>query len=92
MRNNPPSSGPKDYNRKSIYIPYLDSLITSLNERFPEDNSKYETISGHPKSLKQTKKEELILQLQNLKSFYGEFIENIEEEGLVWYNMDFLKL
>ncbi|KAL4122488.1 hypothetical protein QTP88_014810 [Uroleucon formosanum] len=45
--------------------------------------------------------EEFIIQLQNLKSFYGEFIENIEEEGLVWYNMwkeknddnmDFLKL
>ncbi|KAL5237883.1 hypothetical protein ACI65C_008686 [Semiaphis heraclei] len=101
LRNNPPSSGPEDYYRKSIYIPYLDSLITSLNERFPEDNSKYEIISVHPKYLKQTKKEEFIIQLQNLKSFYGEFIENIEEEGLVWYNMwkeknddnmDFLKL
>ncbi|CAI6369178.1 unnamed protein product [Macrosiphum euphorbiae] len=44
-------------------------------------------ISVHPKYLKQTKKEEFIIQLQNLKSFYGEFIENIEEEGLVWYNM-----
>jgi len=101
LRNNPPSSGPEDYYRKSIYIPYLDSLIISLNERFPEDNSKYEIISVHPKYLKQIKKEEFIIQLKNLKLFYGEFIENIEEEGLVWYNMwkeknetnmDFLKL
>ncbi|KAL5236115.1 hypothetical protein ACI65C_003525 [Semiaphis heraclei] len=55
LRNNPSSSGPEDYYRKSIYIPYLDSLITSLNERFPEDNSKYEIISVHPNSLKRLK-------------------------------------
>lgn len=87
MRNNAPSSDPVDYYRKSIYIPYLDSLITSLNDRFVEDNTKFEIVSVHPKYLKQTKKEDFIKKLQYLKSFYGKLLDNIEEEGLIWYNI-----
>jgi len=32
-----PSSDPVYYYRKSVFIPYLDSLIISLNDRFAED-------------------------------------------------------
>jgi len=55
LRNNPLSLGPEYYYRKLIYISYLDSLITSLNERFPEYITKYVIISVNPKYLKQKK-------------------------------------
>lgn len=57
LNNNPPSSDPVDYYRKSIYIPYLDSLITSLNYIFEEDNKKFKIISIHPKYFKETNKD-----------------------------------
>jgi len=56
LRNNTPSSDPVDYYRKSIFIPYLDSLITSLNDRFAEDFEKFEVFSIHPKYMKNIKK------------------------------------
>ena len=58
LRDNHPSSSPADYYRKSIYIPYLDSLILSLNDRFTEDNEKFEIYSIHPKYLKQMRKKD----------------------------------
>lgn len=48
------------------------------------------------------KKDEFIVRVKRIKSFYGELVDNIEEEGLVWFNiwkdkeikdnMDFVKL
>jgi len=86
LRNNTPSSDPVNYYRKSIFIPYLDSLITSLNDRFAEDFEKFEVFSIHPKYMKSIKKEEFITKLKNIKSFYGDLVDNILEEGLNGYS------
>jgi len=52
--------------------------------------------------MKNIKKEEFIIKLKNIKSFYGDLVDNIIEEGLIWYsiwsekeiedNTDFLEL
>lgn len=74
-------------------------MITSLNDRFAEN---FEVFSIHPKFMKNIKKEEFIIKLKNIKSFYGNLVGNIVEEGLIWFsiwsekeikdNTDFLEL
>ena len=37
-RINTPSSSAEEYYRRAVYIPYLDSLISSLESRFSDEN------------------------------------------------------
>jgi len=50
LRSNHPKNNPIDYYRISIFIPYLDSLISSLKYRFGEKNEDaFSIFSLHPK-------------------------------------------
>lgn len=53
-RPNPPFSTADEYWRRSLLIPYSDSLSTSLTERFADDNSPaYSLLSIHPSNMLQ---------------------------------------
>ena len=39
-RDNVPADNPKEYCKKIITIPFLDHILTQLNERFPDKNQK----------------------------------------------------
>lgn len=52
-RSNVPSDSPESYYRRAVFIPYLDSLITSIGERFPEENeASYFVCQLSPKYMK----------------------------------------
>lgn len=80
------TSSPLDYFRINIFIPYLDSLLTSLNTRFGESNE-IQLKAGilHPLRLRKEKKEVYIETIQSLVDFYN--IENLEAEARIWYDM-----
>lgn len=85
-RPNPPFSQPDEYWRRSLLIPYLDSLSTSLTERFPDNNSPaYSLLSFHPSNMLQKSIEELKATCHDVANFYK--LENLEHEIEVWYNV-----
>lgn len=48
-RSNHPSENVSDYWKRALLIPYLDSLICSLEERFSDDNlPAFSLLSLHP--------------------------------------------
>lgn len=82
-RSNPPSSDHNDYWKKSILIPYLDSLILSLKERFaPVNLPAFSLFSLHPFNMLDKTKEEMIQQIKNFNEFYG--VDNLEHEIELW--------
>jgi len=53
LRSNHPTKSPIDYYRISIFIPYLDSIISSLKCRFDEKNEEtFSIFSLHSKNIK----------------------------------------
>lgn len=82
-RSNQPSADFADYWKKSILIPYLDSLIVSLKDRFQEKNlPAYSLLSLHPSKMLKMTKDELKLTISNFAEFYG--IINLENEIELW--------
>lgn len=48
-RANPPAQTPSEFWRRSLIIPYIDSLIMSLEQRFSEENlPAFSLITLHP--------------------------------------------
>jgi hypothetical protein len=89
LRSNYPTNNSIAYYRMSVFLPYLDSLISSLTFRFQKKKKNEDAVcifSLHPKSLKKFLREEITEHINRIERFYGEFVDNIVEEGLVWYN------
>ena len=58
-RSNVPCDSPESYYRRCVFIPYLDSLITSLSERFSEENEPaYLLFQLHPNNMRHLAKDE----------------------------------
>lgn len=84
-RSNPPSTSSTDYWKKSILIPYLDSLMIALNDRFPNENlPAYSLLSLHPHNMLNTTIEEAKSKINISAEFYS--IENLECEIEIWKN------
>lgn len=81
-RSNVPATSAEQYFRLNIFIPYLDSLITSLKSRFSEDSSIGFSLSRlHPKITRNN----VFLksdQIKNITEKYG--LENFEAEYTTW--------
>lgn len=74
------------YYCRTIYIPYLDSLIQSLECRFGENNDSYFHIfSLHPKNIFKTTRDDFKRSVSSINKTYD--IENLEEEALAWYDV-----
>lgn len=87
-RSNHPSVSLTEYYRKSLFIPYLDSLVQSLQERFSEENkTSFEIFCLHPKIIKSQSDLDLKIIIENIKRFYGDLIDNFTEEARTWISM-----
>ncbi|XP_060133298.1 52 kDa repressor of the inhibitor of the protein kinase-like [Zootoca vivipara] len=85
-RSNPPSETAIEYWRRSLIIPYLDSLTLSLNVRFSHENTPAFALSHlHPSYMLQMASKDLE---ENAKSFM-EFYElgGISAELGLWYDL-----
>lgn len=84
-RSNIPLATPLAYYRATLFIPYLDSLIMSLESRFTDLNeTPFKAILIHPTMMKNTKKDAFIKAMKELSQFYE--IENLEAEARTWYD------
>lgn len=82
MRSNIPADSPETYFRISIFIPYLDSLISSLTTRFSEDTTiAFSLVNLHPSNVLNIN-EEII---RNIAEHYN--FENFEAECFTWKEM-----
>ena len=83
----PNVGGPiEEYYRRTIYVPYMDSLIQSLESRFGESNTPYFHIFAlHPTEMQQTKRDEFKHIVSSVKEMFG--IDNLVEEVLAWYDV-----
>lgn len=83
QRSNPPSSNFTDYSKKSILIPYLDSLIMNLNIQFPDDNlPAYSLLQLHSSNMLKLTQDEMRSNVDNFAEFYG--VENLKNEIELW--------
>ena len=66
----------EEYYRRTIYVPYMDSLIQSLESRFGESNIPYFHIFAlHPREMQQTERDEFKHIVSSVKEMYG--IDNL---------------
>ena len=85
-RSNPPASTPEEYWRKAFVIPYLDSLMTSLKDRFSQENEPaFSLFYLHPSHMLNFTVEELHEKLQASQEFYD--LDISEDEIHLWYNL-----
>ena len=76
----------EEYYRRTIYVPYMDSLVQSLESRFGESNKPYFHIFAlHPREMQQTERDEFKHIVSSVKEMYG--IDNLVEEALAWYDV-----
>lgn len=85
-RSNPPSETAVEYWRRSLIIPYLDSLISSLNVRFSEANTPAFSLSIlHPSYMLSINAKELGTVAKSFTDFY-DLVEVYGELDL-WRNL-----
>jgi hypothetical protein len=58
-RDNQPSCSAAEYLCRSIYIPFTDSLISSLQSRFSQNTQQYFLFTLHPLQLENLDREEI---------------------------------
>ncbi|KAL4143823.1 hypothetical protein QTP88_006094 [Uroleucon formosanum] len=85
-RNNYSYEFPKDYYRISIFLPYLDSIIQCIKERFEKSNSVAFSLQHlYPALFIKMKKQEYTDSITNIYNFYK--IENLLAESESWYSL-----
>jgi hypothetical protein len=87
-RTNHPSDGPQEYYRVTTYIPFLDSFLQSLEERFSAENQHgrdfYMLLPSTIKSIQKDKYNDAILRIEN---FYGaDYIGMLSVEADIWFH------
>lgn len=74
----------EEYYRRSLFITYLDSLITSLHTRFSEENTyAFMLYQLHPCNLKKYKTDEFGKLVEGISNYYE--IDNFKEQAHSWY-------
>ncbi|XP_069354562.1 52 kDa repressor of the inhibitor of the protein kinase-like [Maniola hyperantus] len=85
-RANPPAQTPSEFWKRSLMIPYLDSLILSLEQRFSEDNlPAYSLLTLHPHIMLQMSYQDFIKKTEPFCSYYN--LSGFLSEAELWYNM-----
>ncbi|XP_025192119.1 zinc finger MYM-type protein 1-like [Melanaphis sacchari] len=85
-RNNYSYESPIDYYRVSIFLPYLDSIIQCIKERFEKSNSVAFSLQHlHPALFIKMKKQEYTESVANIYKFYK--IENLLAKSESWYSL-----
>lgn len=79
------SNTPFDYYRVSIYIPYLNSIISSLEARFSEHNETLFKLGALiPSEIVQIEKKSFNIILEEIQNHFK--IDNLIPCGLAWYS------
>ena len=85
-RSNPPSETATEYWKRSLIIPYLDSLTKSLSVRFSEENTPAFALSYlHPLYMLNLSSSDLETKVASFMEFYG--LTDISAELHLWYNL-----
>ena len=86
LRANPPAASGTEYWTRSFIIPYLDSLIMSLGQRFSNENlPAYELLSLHPSIFLSLPFAEFFQKVKIFCDYYN--LNNILAEVELWYNL-----
>ncbi|VEN35839.1 unnamed protein product [Callosobruchus maculatus] len=84
-RSNPPSDNDNEYWRRSLIIPYIDSLISSWNIRFSQENTPAFALSRlHPLYMTKTSIADLHKNAESFQEFYN---LDITGELNLWHNL-----
>ncbi|VEN42580.1 unnamed protein product, partial [Callosobruchus maculatus] len=84
-RSNPLSDNDNEYWRRSLIIPYIDSLISSLNIRFSQENTPAFALSRlHPLYMTKTSIADLHKNAESFQEFYN---LDITGELNLWHNL-----
>lgn len=74
----------EEYFRQSLYVPYLNSVISWLESRFaPESKAVFGIFSLHPKEMAKVGLETLKTEMEKISELYE--IENLETETITWF-------
>lgn len=85
-RSNHPAETAEEYWKRSLLIPYLDSLLNSLNERFSDENSPaFSLLCIHPYNMLQKTVQEMKTTSEEIANFYK--IDNLKIEIELWYEL-----
>lgn len=85
FRPNPPFSGPEDYFRKVIFVPYMDSLISSLESRFSQENTvPFSLFALQPSKMRNLSRADFHDKVTTINNVYH--IENFEVEAMTWFD------
>lgn len=83
-RSNHPSETICDFWKRSIFIPYLDSLISALEQRFSDEHMPtYGLMMLHPSAMLNMPLTEFKHKTQSFSRYYG--LESFDNEAELWY-------
>ncbi|XP_068127350.1 52 kDa repressor of the inhibitor of the protein kinase-like [Hyperolius riggenbachi] len=85
-RANVDSCNTEEYFRRTIFVPYLDSLISSLDNRFGEQNRvNFSLFALCPAQMSKMNRLDFATHIMEVNKVYE--IENLNTEALTWFDM-----
>ncbi|XP_025412890.1 uncharacterized protein LOC112685271 [Sipha flava] len=83
------STNHEEFFRISIFVPYLDSVISSLKDRFSKiHNQSFSLMDLHPYAMKIMSKVQFICTSNDIVKLYGNILSsNFVTEATTWYEM-----
>jgi hypothetical protein len=85
-RANYPSDSVEEYYRRQLYIPYLDSLLASIAERFNKSNEHAGDFNALiPSNLRKMSAAAFESSIKRLVTVYGAQLDNITGESGTWF-------
>lgn len=85
-RSNPPSTCAEEYYWRSVFIPYIDSVMSSLQTRFAESNkTAFSLLRLHPVQMLKSTNEKFLSEAKILQEMYG--IDSFAAECDTWFNL-----
>ncbi|KAL4103758.1 hypothetical protein QTP88_019099 [Uroleucon formosanum] len=79
-RSNPPALNSAEFWKRSLLIPYLDSLISSLERRFSDENlPAFSLLLIHPSNMLDMNTKEFKLKIHDFANYYQ--IKDLESEA-----------
>ncbi|XP_042913321.2 52 kDa repressor of the inhibitor of the protein kinase-like [Parasteatoda tepidariorum] len=88
-RSNLPSENAEEFFRRSLFIPYLDSIISSLKDRFSSTQRKaFSLLQLHPNAMTKLEKASYLEVSKDIYTMYKDLLSpNFITEATTWYEM-----